>query len=124
MLCESEDVVGVLFDDGSIVLWDLRCRLVPGQQKEMDPLVLFCGSFIASERSVFRQLHIYSTLEKHFDVAILSSTAQTDQIFYASIHDGHIANTRTKTMPSLGGRLAHSTEGIFWQAKEGTLYEG
>ncbi|KAJ3981419.1 IkappaB kinase complex IKAP component [Lentinula detonsa] len=119
------DVLGVLWEDGSVEVYDLRTRLGPGTGKVMEPIRIGLCS-INDTNIRCRQIMILastSSADSHsFTMLILGSLSESDGVVVTKFNGERITETGTVMMPSRNGRLVRSSNAGIWETRSGELF--
>ncbi|KAH7928721.1 IkappaB kinase complex, IKAP component [Leucogyrophana mollusca] len=129
-LSHSHDLLGTVWEEGKVAVWNLRTRLSQGRGKPMDPVLLWSGDFSGNARWVRRQI-VLSASAEDVAIAILGSGDDGNDevlVFEIPITDGEAppeVESLSISMPQRNGRLI-SCEGhhlFAWQTPGGDIFE-
>ncbi|KAL1741747.1 IKI3 family-domain-containing protein [Schizophyllum fasciatum] len=114
------DVVGVLYANGLVELWDLHTRRSVGRGKPMQPEKISSGEIGGA--SIWRQIGILqdSVAEDTSSIVYCLGTTEDGADIVAS--SDLKGQTRSVIAPGSSGRLLSSGRAVTWQAQDGGLY--
>ncbi|KAH7910038.1 pol II transcription elongation factor [Hygrophoropsis aurantiaca] len=128
-LSHSHDLLGAIWEQGNVAIWDLHTRLSQSRGKPMEPVVLWSGDLSSGEGWISRQI-VLSARKEQVAVAILGSSGdEGDKVIIFEVplapseaplqpkHAGVMVPGRNGRLVSCGG------DDLFaWQAPGGDVF--
>ncbi|TRM68918.1 IKI3 family-domain-containing protein [Schizophyllum amplum] len=116
------DVVGVLYDNSEVELWDLHTRTTVGRGTPMQPEKIAAGRVgDVGAGGSWRQLAVLRQTSSSSPTVCCLGTAKdgADVLVLSDLKE----QMRTVTLPGRHGRLLSSGSAVTWQSEKGQLFD-